>query len=206
MHTDKHTWTCRHIFLHTCIITIFFTNLTATFSSLFKTYCTLSRSVTFFLFFFWGEAQLFFQSEWNDCMSCGVQESISTCRFAQRVAMIKNDVMLNEELDPKLMIAKLQRTVQELRQELAMLTSEQRTDELTEEDMLWWGGSWSCDLQPRIYFCNTVEPEYLFFCSKPFPWYFRVGWVTSDKGPLLKTAYCWGPFFFKQLFYLDISM
>ena len=70
-------------------------------------------------------------------MSCGVQESISTCRFAQRVAMIKNDVMLNEELDPKLMIAKLQRTVQELRQELAMLTSEQRTDELTEEDMLW---------------------------------------------------------------------
>ena len=70
-------------------------------------------------------------------MSCGVQESISTCRFAQRVAMIKNDVMLNEELDPKLMIAKLQRTGQELRQELAMLTSEQRTDELTEEDMLW---------------------------------------------------------------------
>ena len=70
-------------------------------------------------------------------MSCGVQESISTCRFAQRVAMIKNDVMLNEELDPKLMIAKLQRKVQELRQELAMLTSEQRTDELMEEDMLW---------------------------------------------------------------------
>ena len=70
-------------------------------------------------------------------MSLDVQESISTCRFAQRVAMIKNDVLLNEELDPKLMIAKLQRTVQELRQELAMLTSEQRTDELTEDDLLW---------------------------------------------------------------------
>ena len=31
-----------------------------------------------------------------------LQESISTCRFAQRVAMIKNDAILNEEVDPKL--------------------------------------------------------------------------------------------------------
>ncbi|XP_070179968.1 kinesin-like protein KIF6 isoform X2 [Littorina saxatilis] len=66
-----------------------------------------------------------------------MDESISTCRFAQRVAMIKNDVLLNEELDPKMMIAKLQRTVQELRQELAMLTSEQRTDELEQDEMQW---------------------------------------------------------------------
>ena len=31
-----------------------------------------------------------------------IDESISTCRFAQRVALIKNDATLNEELDPKL--------------------------------------------------------------------------------------------------------
>jgi len=30
------------------------------------------------------------------------QETISTCRFAQRVALIKNEAVLNEELDPKL--------------------------------------------------------------------------------------------------------
>ena len=30
------------------------------------------------------------------------QETISTCRFAQRVALVKNEAMLNEELDPKL--------------------------------------------------------------------------------------------------------
>lgn len=30
------------------------------------------------------------------------QESMSTCRFAQRVALIKNDALLNEELDPAL--------------------------------------------------------------------------------------------------------
>ena len=30
------------------------------------------------------------------------QESISTCRFAQRVSLIKNEAILNEELDPAL--------------------------------------------------------------------------------------------------------
>ena len=49
--------------------------------------------------------------------------------------MIKNDVMVNEELDPKLMILKLKREIQQLKEELAMSTGEQRTDELTEEDL-----------------------------------------------------------------------
>ncbi|MEQ2211704.1 Kinesin- protein 6, partial [Xenoophorus captivus] len=31
-----------------------------------------------------------------------LDESISTCRFAQRVALIKNEAVLNEELDPAL--------------------------------------------------------------------------------------------------------
>ncbi|KAK3093383.1 hypothetical protein FSP39_014832 [Pinctada imbricata] len=64
-----------------------------------------------------------------------VDESISTCRFAQRVAMIKNEVMVNEELDPKLMIQKLKREIQQLKEELAMTTGEQRTDDLSDEDL-----------------------------------------------------------------------
>lgn len=64
-----------------------------------------------------------------------IDESISTCRFAQRVAMIKNDVMVNEELDPKLMIQKLKREVQSLKEELALATGEQRTDALTDEEL-----------------------------------------------------------------------
>ena len=64
-----------------------------------------------------------------------LQESISTCRFAQRVALIKNDVMLNEELDPKLMIQKLKREILQLKEELAMATGEQRTDDLSAEDL-----------------------------------------------------------------------
>ncbi|ESO96459.1 hypothetical protein LOTGIDRAFT_115944 [Lottia gigantea] len=64
-----------------------------------------------------------------------VDESISTCRFAQRVAMIKNDVLLNEELDPKLMILKLKREIQSLKDELALATGEQRSEQLTEEEL-----------------------------------------------------------------------
>lgn len=57
--------------------------------------------------------------------------------------MIKNDVLLNEELDPKLMIAKLKREVQQLREELALATGEQRTDELSAEDLERWFGAMS---------------------------------------------------------------
>lgn len=49
--------------------------------------------------------------------------------------MIKNDAVLNEELDPKLMIAKLKKEIQRLKDELALATGEQRTDELTEDDL-----------------------------------------------------------------------
>lgn len=33
-----------------------------------------------------------------------LDESISTCRFAQRVAMVKNQVSINEEVDPAAII------------------------------------------------------------------------------------------------------
>jgi kinesin family member 6/9 len=36
-----------------------------------------------------------------------VEESISTCKFAQRVALVKNSAVVNEDLDPTLMIARL---------------------------------------------------------------------------------------------------
>jgi len=49
--------------------------------------------------------------------------------------MIKNDAVLNEELDPKLMIEKLRREVQQLKEELSMATGEQRTDSLTDDDV-----------------------------------------------------------------------
>ncbi|CAL8285805.1 unnamed protein product [Lota lota] len=64
-----------------------------------------------------------------------LNESISTCRFAQRVALIKNEAVLNEELDPALLIARLKREIQSLKDELAMVTGEQREDQLTQDEI-----------------------------------------------------------------------
>ncbi|XP_028293180.1 kinesin-like protein KIF6 isoform X2 [Gouania willdenowi] len=63
-----------------------------------------------------------------------IDESISTCRYAQRVAVIKNEAVLNEELDPVLLIARLKRENQLLKEQLAMVTEEQRDDKLTMEE------------------------------------------------------------------------
>ncbi|XP_032299124.1 kinesin-like protein KIF6 isoform X3 [Coturnix japonica] len=65
-----------------------------------------------------------------------IEESISTCRFAQRVALIKNEAVLNEEIDPKLMIIQLKREIQELKDELALVTGKQRTSQLSQEELL----------------------------------------------------------------------
>ncbi|XP_054251294.1 LOW QUALITY PROTEIN: kinesin-like protein KIF6 [Indicator indicator] len=65
-----------------------------------------------------------------------IDESISTCRFAQRVALIKNEAVLNEEIDPRLMIVQLQKEIQELKDELALVTGKQRTSELSQEELL----------------------------------------------------------------------
>ncbi|NXN06745.1 KIF6 protein, partial [Indicator maculatus] len=65
-----------------------------------------------------------------------IDESISTCRFAQRVALIKNEAVLNEEIDPRLMIVQLQKEILELKDELALVTGKQRTSELSQEELL----------------------------------------------------------------------
>nr|KAG5710764.1 hypothetical protein BaRGS_035166 [Batillaria attramentaria] len=83
------------------------------------------------------------------------EESISTCRFAQRVAMIRNDVMLNEELDPKLLIQKLKRENQELREQLNMATGEQLSDELTADELQW------CEDSVKRYLEDSDADSYL---------------------------------------------
>ncbi|XP_065681855.1 kinesin-like protein KIF6 isoform X2 [Hydra vulgaris] len=65
-----------------------------------------------------------------------IDESISTCRFAQRVALIKNNAFLNEELDPKLLIMKLKQEILDLKNELYLLTGADYNSNLTEEEKL----------------------------------------------------------------------
>ncbi|XP_056674154.1 kinesin-like protein KIF6 isoform X4 [Monodelphis domestica] len=64
-----------------------------------------------------------------------IDESISTCRFAQRVALIKNEAVLNEEIDPRLIIGRLKKEIQELKDELAIVTGEQRTQQLSQMEL-----------------------------------------------------------------------
>jgi kinesin family protein 6/9 len=70
-----------------------------------------------------------------------LQETISTCQFAQRVALIRNDAVLNEELSPKLMIERLQREIQQLKAELSLATGEMRLDTLTDEEVARYVGA-----------------------------------------------------------------
>jgi len=56
------------------------------------------------------------------------EETISTCRFAQRVALVQNDALVNEEIDPSMLIKKLKSEVVALREEVAFLKGE-RGDE-----------------------------------------------------------------------------
>jgi len=53
-----------------------------------------------------------------------MDESISTCRFAQRVAQVKNAANVNEEVDPTLVIRRLKSEMAELQQEVVMLRGE----------------------------------------------------------------------------------
>ncbi|XP_073527819.1 kinesin-like protein KIF6 isoform X2 [Phyllobates terribilis] len=64
-----------------------------------------------------------------------IDESISTCRFAQRVALIKNEAVLNEEVDPQLVIVRLKKQIQDLKDEIALITGEQRTTELSLDEL-----------------------------------------------------------------------
>ena len=57
-----------------------------------------------------------------------IDETISTCRFAQRVALIQNSATLNEEADPRLMISKLKGEVERLKAELALAGGGQDAD------------------------------------------------------------------------------
>jgi len=53
-----------------------------------------------------------------------IEETISTCKFAQRVALIKNKASVNEDLDPTLMISRLRGELTAVREEVAFLKGE----------------------------------------------------------------------------------
>jgi len=63
-----------------------------------------------------------------------IDESISTCRFAQRVALIKNNLLKNEAVDPALIIKKLKKENEDLKNEIAFLKGDGGKTQLDQED------------------------------------------------------------------------
>lgn len=59
-----------------------------------------------------------------------IAEGIATCKFAQRVAMIKNQVERNERVDPGVIIQRLKQENAQLKAELALLKGGDVKDEL----------------------------------------------------------------------------
>jgi len=59
-----------------------------------------------------------------------ILEGIATCNFAQRVAMIKNQVERNERVDPGIIIQRLKQENAQLKAELALLKGGDVKDEL----------------------------------------------------------------------------
>lgn len=47
------------------------------------------------------------------------KETISTCKFAQRVALVNTEAIINEEEDPNLEITNLKMEIEKLKKELA---------------------------------------------------------------------------------------
>jgi hypothetical protein len=62
-------------------------------------------------------------------------ESLSTCRFAQRVALVKNTAVVNEIVDPAILVQKQKNEIEELKAELAMLKGKNQKSFLEQSDL-----------------------------------------------------------------------
>jgi len=63
-------------------------------------------------------------------------ESISTCHFAQRVALVKNQAYVNEEIQPEFVIQRLKHEISRLREEIRFLKGEDEDDDFLSLDRL----------------------------------------------------------------------
>lgn len=70
------------------------------------------------------------------CENDDVMESISTCRFAQRVALVQNSAIKNEVEDPTLLIQKQKIEIEELKNELALMKGKDQKSVLDQEDVI----------------------------------------------------------------------
>ncbi|KAJ8919562.1 hypothetical protein NQ315_002184, partial [Exocentrus adspersus] len=81
-----------------------------------------------------------------------IQETISTCRFAQRVSMISTAPVINEIRDPQKEIAFLKNQIEELRKKMSVLSG------ITTETILDRNQEDACKQQVETYLTSAQEP------------------------------------------------
>lgn len=95
-----------------------------------------------------------------------LHESVSTCRFAQRVAMIENTVIVNEEVDPKLLVKRLKQEIRMLKASPLVRRRRREKRELTDKKTLDGSfihlGKWVMYRTPKNY---VSRPNSVASCS-----------------------------------------
>ncbi|CAE7035917.1 KIF6 [Symbiodinium sp. CCMP2456] len=91
-----------------------------------------------------------------------IPESISTCRFAQRVAQITNNARVNEELDPNLLISRLKKEVAELKEEVKVARSSKDGED---SEALTADALDQCRALVQQYVSKGVKSEEPFMCG-----------------------------------------
>jgi kinesin family protein 6/9 len=88
-------------------------------------------------------------------------ESVSTCHFAQRVALVKNSATVNEEIEPELVIQRLRAEVRRLREEVEFLSRKHDDDDGV------GGEKQNCELS-RQQMCELTDSirKYVHDCEK----------------------------------------
>lgn len=64
-----------------------------------------------------------------------LKESMSTCNFSQRVALIENLYLRNQIIDPNILIGKLKSENHKLKEEISYIKKTSKKEFLTEEDL-----------------------------------------------------------------------
>lgn len=104
------------------------------------------------------------------------EESLSTCRFAQRVSLIKNKASINEEQDPMQVIRRLKNEVLSLREEMAYIKGESGEGDVLslqeQEDVRGACRTYVDDRDPNaVLNMGTLtlnKIKHAFFCMKQF--------------------------------------
>ncbi|XP_076221795.1 uncharacterized protein LOC116429588 [Nomia melanderi] len=119
--------------------------------------------------------------------SWNLEETISTCRFAQRVALIKNDVKLVLETSIQSENALLKLENERLKQQIRTMAGRTQSEELTAEDKRKLDAQIRNFLESKAIICWSYNPKSIEYCFESFRRTFQLS--RDPKSCLQKLKY-----------------